>query len=91
MKVIVLVCIFAGALAANISPFVPKEIVKHEVDIARVQYAKEKRDQAQALKLEKAENMKQKPFISAQEEATTEKPKGEVALHIEITVTQFYI
>merc|ERR1719234_2167350 len=74
---VVLACLLAGVSAANISPFVPREIVKHDVDIARVNYVKEKRDQAQALKSEKSKQIEKNAFISAKEEATTEKPKDE--------------
>merc|ERR1719244_90874 len=77
MKVVVLACVLAGVSAAKISPFVPREIVRHDVDIARVNYEKEKRDLAQALKSEKAKQIEKNSLISAQEEATTEKPEDE--------------
>merc|ERR550519_658762 len=78
MKVVLLLfCVLAGVSAAKISPFVPREIVKHDVDIARVNYVKEKRDQAQAWKSEKAKQIEKNAFISDQEEATAEKPKDE--------------
>merc|ERR1712013_531146 len=71
MKVIVLACLLAGLSAAKISPFIPREIVKHDVDVARVLYAKEKRDQAQPLKLEKTVQFEEKLTL---EEETTTKP-----------------
>merc|ERR1711970_780756 len=40
--VVALACILAAVSAAKFSPFVPREIVKHDVDIARVNYHKEK-------------------------------------------------
>ena len=75
MKVIVLACLLAGLSAAKISPFIPREIVKHDVDVARVLYAKEKRDQAQPLKLEKTVQFEEK--LTLGEETTTKPDEGE--------------
>merc|ERR1711872_955818 len=74
MKLVLLACVLAGISAAKISPFVPREIVKHDVDIARAQYVKEKRDLARALKAEKVGKLGAKPLIVAQEESTTKQP-----------------
>merc|ERR550519_2707375 len=72
MKVVLLLfCVLAGVSAAKISPFVPREIVKHDVDIARVNYVKEKRDQAQALKSEQVAQIEEKLVLGGE---TTEKP-----------------
>ena len=75
MKVIVLACLLAGLSAAKISHFIPREIVKHDVDVARVLYAKEKRDQAQPLKLEKTVQFEEK--LTLEEETTTKPDEGE--------------
>merc|ERR1712055_13056 len=69
--VVALACVLAGVSAAKFSPFVPREILKHDVDIARVNYHKEKRDQAQAFKSEKVAQIEEKLVYG---EETTEKP-----------------
>merc|ERR1712058_74909 len=77
MKFVLLACILAGISPAKISPFLPREIVKHDVDIARAQHVKEKRDLAQALKAEKVGKLEEKPLIAAQEESTTTTTTGD--------------
>ena len=78
MNIVLFACILVGISAAKISPFVPQEIAKHNIDIVRDQYAKEKRDEAQALEIEKAVNLEEHPFNFVQEDETTERPKGKI-------------
>merc|ERR1712142_871296 len=86
MNIVLLACILVSISAAKISPFVPEETAKHNIDIVRDQYAKEKRDEAQALEIEKAVKLEEQPLNFVQEDETTERPKDDTNTVVPIVV-----
>ena len=55
MKLMFLACFLVGCSVAKISPFIPRDISKHHVDVARADYVKGKMITAEALKAEQTE------------------------------------
>eukprot|EP00092_Neocalanus_flemingeri_P036131 GFUD01039336.1.p1 GENE.GFUD01039336.1~~GFUD01039336.1.p1 ORF type:complete len:106 (+),score=38.71 GFUD01039336.1:119-436(+) len=53
MKLIFLACILVVCTAAKISPFVPRDIARHDVDVAKINFMKEKKIQAEAMEASK--------------------------------------
>ena len=72
MKLIFLACFLVGFSAAKISPFVPGEIAKHEVDAARINFMKEKKVEAEAMKAEQEEAKVGKNIAEEMSEVTDE-------------------
>ena len=55
MKIVFLACFLVGCSVAKISPFIPGDIAKHHVDVAKAEYVKAKMIAAEALKAEQTE------------------------------------
>ena len=55
MKIVFLACFLVCCSVAKISPFIPGDIAKHHVDVAKAEYVKAKMIAAEALKAEQIE------------------------------------
>ena len=67
---LVLFVVLSIGLAAKVVPFVPKELIRADVDIAKVELKKLKMVETEALKMAE----KEKQFVKTLVEATTEEP-----------------
>merc|ERR1711936_645369 len=67
-----LLCLLVTCYATKISPFVPRDTVKYQVEVARVNYLKEKQEQAIETVITE-ENIEANTVKSDEEETTTEK------------------
>merc|ERR1711915_599517 len=67
---LVLFVVLSIGLAAKVVPFVPKELTRADVDIAKAELKKLKMAETEALKMAE----KEKQFVKTLVEATTEEP-----------------
>ena len=75
MKLVILACFLVGCSLAKIAPvFVPGDIAKHAVDVARDIFVKEKRAEAQALKAEQNKGKGMEIIAEGLSQATEEPP-----------------
>eukprot|EP00091_Calanus_sinicus_P013638 TRINITY_DN3024_c0_g1_i1.p1 TRINITY_DN3024_c0_g1~~TRINITY_DN3024_c0_g1_i1.p1 ORF type:complete len:127 (+),score=55.48 TRINITY_DN3024_c0_g1_i1:45-383(+) len=72
MKLVFLVCFLVGCSVAKISPFIPGDITKHHVDVARAEYVKGKMVAAQAVKAEQIEAKALENIAEEMSQATDE-------------------
>ena len=72
MKIVFLACFLVVSSVAKISPFIPGDISKHHVDVARAEYVKGKMIAAQALKDEQIEAKALENIAEEMSQATDE-------------------